>query len=468
MALANPPDSGPVERGRRIYRQGIGAAPIVAALSAGESADPTQVAASVLPCAGCHGRDRRGRPEGGVNPSDLTWDSLTDPAGATTAAGRHRPSYTERLLKRAIALGIDPAGQSLHVAMPRYQLTQTDMADLLAYLETAADPEPGVADTSVVLGVLLPPGDPLPETQRAVRQALATSTGEIHAQGDLYGRRIELRLVEAPAHCAELPAVVADLARSAFALVAPFAVGCEEELAAAAEREEIPVVGPLVLAPPVGTSRLVFDLDSGPAKAAPALARLARRRFEGTPPPAAILHPAGSPPGIVGAFRDAATGAGFAPPIAVELPAAATPPAFRDLTTKLHEARIGLVFFLGPAADLAGFQNAAHETGGAPRLLAPGTTATPASAAAAAVTAARLFVEGARRAGHDLTRDRLVAALSGLYKFEPGGSPAITFGSGRRTGVHGTPFRWIEPGSTDTTAEAGWIELDGPVLPSHR
>lgn len=467
--LASQPDREPVERGRRIYRQGIGGAPIVAVLGAAGSADPTQVAASVLPCAGCHGRDRRGRPEGGLNPSDLTWDSLTDPAGATTAAGRHRPLYTERLLKRAIALGIDPAGQSLHVAMPRYQLSQTDMADLLAYLETAADPEPGVANARVVLGVLLPPGGPLLETQRAVRQALATSTGEIHAQGDLYGRRIELRFVEAPARCAELPAVLADLARNTFALVAPFAVGCEEELAAAAEREEVPVVGPLILAPPAGpSSQLVFYLDSGPGEAAPALARLARRRFAGAPPRAALLYPAGGPPGIVGAFLNAATGAGFAPPLEVELPAAATPLALRDLATKLHEARIGLVFFLGPAADLAGFLSAARETGGAPRLLAPGTPTTPESVAAAAVTATRLFVEGARRAGHDLSRDKLVAALSGLYKFDTGGSPAVTFGSGRRTGVHGTPFRFLEPGSTDATAEAGWIELDGPVLPSHR
>jgi ABC-type branched-subunit amino acid transport system substrate-binding protein len=353
--------------------------------------------------------------------------------------------------------------------MPRYQLSQTDMADLLAYLETAADPEPGVAEASLRLGIVLPSADTSPEIHRAIRQALTVHTDGVNAQGGLYGRRIELRFVEAPTRCAELPATLTDLARNAFALVAPFVPGCEAELAAFAEKEEIPVVGPLVLAPPASpTSRLVFFLDSGPGEAASALAHLARRRFESAPPAAAILYPPGIRTATVTAFRDAAISAGFERPREVESPHPASAPRLREIATQLHQARIGLVFFLGPAADLADLLAAARETGWSPRLIAPGTPTTPWSAASAAVTAARLFAEGTRRAGHDLTREKLVAALEGFYRFETAGSPPITFGSGRRIGVHGTPFRLIEPGSSDGSAEAGWIELDGPVLPSQR
>ncbi|HWN42782.1 MAG TPA: ABC transporter substrate-binding protein, partial [Thermoanaerobaculia bacterium] len=53
------------ERGREIYLEGAGE--ITAVIAAGGGTEGgTEVPASALPCASCHGRDGRGRSEGGV------------------------------------------------------------------------------------------------------------------------------------------------------------------------------------------------------------------------------------------------------------------------------------------------------------------------------------------------------------------------------------------------------------------
>ena len=150
LSRAAPPadpakDAGtPVERGRQIYLTGT--SPSGGEIVAVMSDAGVEVPAAAVPCAGCHGRDGKGKPEGGVAPSDLTWGALTKPYGVTHPGGRKHPPYDPRLLKRAIAMGIDPAGQTLHVAMPRYRMSLRDMEDLAAYLRSSAPaPIPGLA-----------------------------------------------------------------------------------------------------------------------------------------------------------------------------------------------------------------------------------------------------------------------------------------------------------------------------------
>ena len=93
-----------------------------------------EVPGAILPCANCHGADGRGKPDGSGSPTDIRWEALTRPDGVRYATGREHPPYTEPLLERAIATGVDPAGAKLHVAMPRYRMTESDMEDLVAYL----------------------------------------------------------------------------------------------------------------------------------------------------------------------------------------------------------------------------------------------------------------------------------------------------------------------------------------------
>src|SRR3954453_21342240 len=89
---AAAPDGASIERGRRIYQEGTSPSggAIVAGMGDGgvERAAPGgEVPASAVPCAGCHGRDGKGKPEGGVIPSDLTWTALPRPYGVTHPGG---------------------------------------------------------------------------------------------------------------------------------------------------------------------------------------------------------------------------------------------------------------------------------------------------------------------------------------------------------------------------------------------
>jgi len=143
-------------RGRAIYRTGESSSgtPITAMTGA----EDVEVPATVLPCASCHGRDGRGRAEGGVTPSNLQWDALAKPYEVATAGGRTHPPYTMPALKRAITMGTDPARNRLLPSMPRYRLTITDLDDLIAYLPLlGTDHDPGITDDTISVGVNAPP-----------------------------------------------------------------------------------------------------------------------------------------------------------------------------------------------------------------------------------------------------------------------------------------------------------------------
>ncbi|UJS17998.1 MAG: cytochrome c [Candidatus Jettenia sp.] len=97
--------------------------------------DTTEVPASALPCVSCHGYDGKGRPEGGVLPSDITGDFLMKPYGITHPNGRKHPPYTDRFLRQAIVKGIDPSGNKLSPVMPVYRFTREEVNNLIVYLK---------------------------------------------------------------------------------------------------------------------------------------------------------------------------------------------------------------------------------------------------------------------------------------------------------------------------------------------
>lgn len=166
------------QRGKRIYTEGTSddAQGITARMSG------AAMPASVLPCGSCHGTDGRGRPEGGVTPSDLTWAALTRPYTTQLQSGRKRSPYTEVSLARAIREGVDPDGEELHLAMPRFEMSEADMSDLIAYLKVIdRDEDPGISEDSIRVGVL---GGSV-KTMNAYLDL-------VNQAGGLYGRKIGL------------------------------------------------------------------------------------------------------------------------------------------------------------------------------------------------------------------------------------------------------------------------------------
>ena len=80
------------KRGKFIYLRGGSPSGREITCYIGDGA--TEVPAAAMLCANCHGFDGRGNPEGGVVPSDITWEALTKYYGVTHSSGRKHPAYT--------------------------------------------------------------------------------------------------------------------------------------------------------------------------------------------------------------------------------------------------------------------------------------------------------------------------------------------------------------------------------------
>jgi ABC-type branched-subunit amino acid transport system substrate-binding protein len=394
-AAAGPAPTDLVAEGKRIYSSGRGATgPEITAVIGGEGG--SEVNAAELPCAGCHGAGGRGRREGGITPSDLTWEALTRPYGVSQPGGRRRPPYDERSLKRAITLGIDAGGSPLQPAMPRYRLTQVQAAALIAYLRRLGhEVDPGVTAERLRVGVLLPPG---PEGGE-VRRELDAFAAHLAAGGGIYGRNLEVHYLspqgrESPAPAPERRAAVerflAD--QQVFALVASVFTGAEEELADLAAARELPVVGALTSSPRAGPplNRYVFYLLPGLAEQARALVEAAASGLDGASgrlgllvPGARGLIPPRALPGELSlqaaaeAARDQCGRVGVQPWVAGYAPRGTQPadPGSRPDASGLGEsiaaarrAGVASLVFLGAEADASELLARAAALGWRPRV----------------------------------------------------------------------------------------------------
>jgi cytochrome oxidase Cu insertion factor (SCO1/SenC/PrrC family) len=165
-----------VERGRRIYREGV--LPSGRPLRGLAQGDVPVVGAR-LACAGCHRPSGFGGVEGGVlvppvtgptlfsgtPPSEadllgkLYQEELSQASWSRLRAARERPAYTAASLAAALRRGIDPDGRTLDPLMPRYDLDGSDLDDLVSYLHTlSAAPAPGVTAAAIHFAVVVAPG----------------------------------------------------------------------------------------------------------------------------------------------------------------------------------------------------------------------------------------------------------------------------------------------------------------------
>lgn len=127
----------------------------------------------------------------------LDWQRLALGQGPREANGRRYPAYTDSSLARAIQQGIDPAGNRLDPAMPRFELTLADQRNLTAYLKRLAEErDPGVEEGVLRLGTLLPASGPLAEAGQVVRAVLEDGVGQLNQQGGIHGRRLELVVLD--------------------------------------------------------------------------------------------------------------------------------------------------------------------------------------------------------------------------------------------------------------------------------
>ncbi|HWP12821.1 MAG TPA: c-type cytochrome [Ramlibacter sp.] len=150
--------------GRSIYLDGLLASgqPLRATVQKGVALSGAGAA-----CVNCHRRSGLGGSEGQSNIRPIAGRLLSSssqarlerrwagPVGAVALS----PTYTPASLARALRDGVDPAGRVLDPLMPRYALSDDEVAELQAYLEgllTAA--APGVSEREIHFSTIIAPG----------------------------------------------------------------------------------------------------------------------------------------------------------------------------------------------------------------------------------------------------------------------------------------------------------------------
>lgn len=494
-------------RGKQIYYSGISATGGM--INARVGKDAIQLTASAVPCASCHGPDGRGRPEGGVLPTDITWSYLTKSYGHQHSYGRKHPVFTESSVAAAITQGLDPAGNRLDASMPRYHMDQDDLDALVTFLkQLETDRDPGLGTDSLRVATLLPASGRLASLGGAMQAVMMACVQELNASGGVHGRSIELQVVPFGGSPRE---AVDNLERALreteiFALVGGYSVGLEAQLARLAEEQHVPVVGPftLTLAPGHGLDRYTFYLFSGFEQQARVLVDYAATRLQGPGPGIAVAGPDTPSVRAIGeAVRQQARTHGWE-----MLQEFLYPPG------KLDPARLGVdlrasgseaLFFFGTANELPAVLAVLEPSGQLPLVFLPSIVATPAllnapsgfdgrifvayptlprdvtplgrkgyaalkqkyalpaehlSGQLTAYAAVRTLVEGLKRSGRDLSRERFVESLQGLYRFETGVTPPISYTLNRRIGALGAHIVQVDLKTRRYAPVGEWISLE--------
>ena len=504
-AAALADDLTPAEaRGKHIYTKGESTSSRIITAAVATSQAPAS--ASILPCIQCHGVDGRGI---GIISPDINWEVLVDPDGHEHLQRKHGP-YDESSVAIAIRDGVDPDGNALEATMPRYKMSDPDMADLVAYLKRIdAELDPGISADAIRIGTILPTSGPLGGAGQAMRQMIEAYFTFVNATGGVHGRDLELVVGEYGNDSTPAFWAVQDLVRfqEPFALVGAYLPAFGAELEALVEEQQLPSVGPYAWLGTERDARYEFFLQAGLAEQSLALVRAVSSQAiaaQAEQPRLAVIHPAGDDfDALAEHLRERVKSDGI--DYVVKLPF--VPGSFDAgaLVARADKADVDTVVFLGSADEFAalGAQAAASEW--RPTLLAPGilsergvfdlpesfggqvflSYASLASdytqegsnlfealhrdaaldyrfsaAQVMAFSAARVLVEALERTGPMPSRERFVSALETLSDFEPGLSAKVSYSPGRRMGPGGAWVVRVDLIERRLDAEQRWVEVD--------
>ena len=464
------------------------------------------VPASTLTCAGCHGARAEGKTEGGVTAGNLTWSNLVKSYGHTHDSGRQHGAFTENSFIRALTSGVDPANNKLAVAMPIYHMPQQDMSDLIAYLKRVeTDLDPGLTDDTIVVGTLLPEKGALTGLGQAMEDVLQAYFKEVNSTGGVFHRKIELQVLNGKpsATVANMKHLIDD--QHVFAIVSGLTAGAEDGVATLSRESEVPLIGPSTLLPErtLPLNRYVFYLLPGLKEQARSLVNFAAKK-RGSPKVAIVAAETEFNRVIAEAVADQARKRGWTEITNIHYSDANENLARR--IAELQEKQIDTVFLLGSAPDTAAFFREATVAEWMPEVYLLGSligrdapelvpsimkdrvylafptipadvspagaaeysellqrnklSSTHAAAQASAIAAAKILVHALELCGKDLSRERLITTLEGLYEYDTGLMPRITFGPNRRIGVLGAYIITIDPQKKLFPATAEWVPAE--------
>ena len=342
---------------------------------------------------------------------------------------------------------------------------------------------------------------------QAVKAATSAFFDELNNQGGIYNRRFELKFTET----GETPAATrANLERlltdeQIFAMTGAFIAGAEKELVPLVAQKEVPLIGPLTLNPQISfpLNRQVFYLLSGTDGQFRALVDFAAKKPELKNAGVAVVYPRSEfNASLLESIRDQSKRQGLGAIesyeyVAGQFDAAATVP-------RLNQAKRSVVFFLGNSEDAISLMKEAEKTNWFPSIFLPSANAgaaileapagfdgklflsfptSPADQTAegirefralaekyklptkhvaaqmSAYSAAKILAEALKKAGKDLSREKLIQVLEGFYEYRTGLTPAISYGPNRRVGAMGAYVVTVDLKTKQFVPAGGWIEI---------
>lgn len=487
-------------RGRQIYVQGTSPSGKEILAYVGDAS--LEVPAGTLPCAGCHGLDGRGKPEGGVNPSNLTWEFLTKPYGVKHESGRQHPPYTERGLELAITRGLDPGGNKLLAAMPRYVMSREDLNDLVTYLQLLGkERDPGVADNKIVIGTLVETSGILADWGKVILAVTNAVFEDVNSQGGVYGRRLELSVIECSAETraaarAKLDSVLKE--QQVFAMANAMIAGTEKEVVPILSQNATPLIGPFSLYPQTGfpLNRHVFYLLSGLDDQAKSLAKFIGEKPEFKKSNIVMIAPRIAVfTNVIDAVKAKKDGT------VIQYDSGRFDVA--DAIKQSRQTGADVVVFMGSGDDALAFMREAEKLNWFPAVLVPGGAigesvfaapvgfdrkvffsfaTTPedhtaeglnefrafrakyklptnlVTAQISAYVAAKILIEALKRVGKDLSREKLIQALEELQQYRTGLTQPISYGPNRRVGATGAYIVTIDLKEKQFVPVSGWVD----------
>jgi ABC-type branched-subunit amino acid transport system substrate-binding protein len=485
------------EHGREIYRRGTVSGSSVGTAAIGTDAVP--LPSSSFACATCHGTHGEGGRESGVDTPPLNWKRLTSPL-VSSVTGRRRDAYTPETLRRVITAGVDPSGARLYPGMPRYNMPDKDLTELLAYLERLGDDQdtdPGVTATSIRIGVALPLSGPLAPAGQSIRETLERVFAEASRNGGIYGRSIDLVAEDSLGTAAGLLEATRRLVTDdrVFAMAASLHAGNSADVVRLLESAEVPLIGPVGLSPHENgvPNAYVFYLLPSLYDQARAIVDFIAARDASRHPRLAVIYgetdfdrdvveglrsqAALHGLEIVAEARDATNATGA---VLTRQPDylifAGDGVGIADVAKILDQSTPAIVLVGFISTEESGIASLPSRVAAHALFAAPALPPDSAHAAAffsllrtghfpntylglrsAAFAAGSLLVQALRSSGSRPNRDDLVRTLEHLQHFETGVTVPLTFGSNQRVGSAGAVILALDPGSHDFVAVSDWI-----------
>jgi ABC-type branched-subunit amino acid transport system substrate-binding protein len=350
-----------------------------------------------------------------------------------------------------------------------------------------------VSAEAITIGVIIPQREQLPAVHDAVRDVLRRYIDELNRIGGIFGRRIELAFVEA--------AITPDFSNSAtriegieetvLAVVVSDAVDVEHEITALTRHGDVPLVAVRAdkdLLP----ARHVFYLSAGVTGELGALVAQAAHQLTPGSARLAILYPDSvEDRERVMALRPLIERVGWSMIDEIVLPAAEMPDlpehAMRRIeasdtilfagwdgrSAKIlsHLGRAGRSPLVLLASTLTGPKSLPRDIDAKTRILFafepngfPPSVETPDSQPAwsppgTTLAAAKLLVEGLRRAGRDVSRTGLIDALETIQHFETGYGAPLSYGPRQHIGFTGAEIVPLDPQRLRAKGPASRIQL---------